>query len=209
MTPNEFEEASHSIDATLRGQRMTPVCRSVGHPFVPRRHDFYFENPEPRQRLCNAVAEWYRTPFRPFSRVKGSDGGVDCIGLVEELMIAAGVVQRGDFAFARNAADYQSNRLEARVLKMLRGEYSDDAQSQRLASIFTELRLPDDRNNLYPAIFMPGDLLVLRSGGQFHMPVILDSPWFVHCASPMGVDLGHLHDTTYSQHIDAAFRARA
>src|SRR4051812_44163016 len=123
---------------------------------------FFFSDAGAVQRLRNAAAEWHRTPFRPFSRAKGIDGGIDCIGLVEEMMIAAGVVQRGDFAFDRASADYQSNRLELRVLKMLRGEYPDDPQSQRLSSIFTELRLPNDRENLNPAIFMPGDLLVLR-----------------------------------------------
>jgi cell wall-associated NlpC family hydrolase len=168
---------------------------------------FHFDNAEPRQLLCNAAAEWLHTPFRPFSRAKGIDGGIDCIGLVEEMMIAAGVVQHGDFAFDRASADYQSNRLELRVLKMLRGAYPDDPQSQRLSSIFTELRLPEDRENLHPAIFMPGDLLVLRQGGQFHMPIMLEGRRFVHCAQPMGVDYGDLHDTTYSQHIDAAFRA--
>lgn len=168
---------------------------------------FYFEDAEAVQRLRKAAAEWLGTPFRPFSRAIGSDGGIDCVGLAEELMVAAGAVRAGDFAFARSAADYQSARLELRVLKVLRGQAADDPQSRRLAAIFTELRLPADRENIHPAIFMPGDLIVLRQGGQFHIPVMLGDRQFVHCSAHSRVAYGDLHDPTYSQHIDAAFRA--
>lgn len=168
---------------------------------------WFFEDAAAVQRLRNAAAEWNPTPFRPFSRAKGPGGGIDCVGFVEELMVAAGAVE--PFAFPRTDADYQSNRTPLRILHYLRGEERDDPQSKRLAAIFAELRLPEEKDNLHPDIFMPGDLLVLRDGGQIHIPVMLRGRRFTHCARPEGVAEGNLHDTTFSKHLVAAFRARA
>jgi hypothetical protein len=171
---------------------------------------WFFSDPAAVQRLSNAAAEWMYTPFRPFSRAKGRDGGIDCVGLCEVLMVAAGVACEGDFTFARHSSDYQAHRTELKVLKYLRGQLpEDESQSTRLAKLFVEIRLPEDHANMNPAIFMPGDLLVLRQGGMFHLPVLINPPFFVHCLRPLGVSQGVLGDTTFSQHIDAAFRARA
>lgn len=159
---------------------------------------------------------WLDTPYFKFSCVKGRDGGVDCAGLPRPLFVAAGLgasyLDAGLlFEFQRTSADYQSHRTMFRILRLLRGEMAAvDPQSAALAEIFAELELPKESLcNLPPERFMPGDLLVLRQGGQFHLPIVLDGRVFIHCFSPGGVQLGDIHDPTFSKHLDAHFRARA
>ena len=168
---------------------------------------WFFSDPLAQERLITAAAEWDETPYRPFSRAKGPAGGVDCVGFAEEIFVACGAVEK--FSFPRTDADYQSSRAELRVLRYLRGQVADDPQSAYLASRFVELELPEGRINLHPALFMPGDLLVLRDGGQMHLPIMLRGRRFVHCMNPLGVQLGNIHDTTFSGHFDALFRARS
>jgi cell wall-associated NlpC family hydrolase len=199
-----------------------------------RQQSGFFGHAAAVERLLAAERAWDGTPFREFSRAQGAEGGIDCVGYVEELFIAAGVVRRGDFEFARTMADYQSSRLELRILRMLRGEVADDPQSLRLAEIFAEVELPlTDKaqcilaapdasdgerkaalkdhatQNLDPAFFLPGDLLVLRRGGEMHLPVSLGGRKITHCARPLGVQRANIHDPTYSENLDAVFRARA
>ena len=180
----------------------------------------FFDDPEALQRLRDAAAIWDRTPFREHGRVKGLGGGIDCVGYVEELMIAAGVAERGDLSFARTDADYQSHRTWLRILDYLRGKVTDDPQSARLAAIFEEIMLPAPQGpstngrplrweNPPLELFKPGDLLVLRDEGQIHLPVILRGRKFTHCMRPNGVDEGSIHDTSFSNHFIAMFRARA
>lgn len=171
---------------------------------------FFFDDAEAVQRLRNAFAEWRGTPFRPFSRAKGEGGGIDCVGFAEELLHAAGAVEK--FTFPRSSADYQGNAelRAAKVLRYLRGEIEDDAQSAELARRFAELELPVERvTNPNGLLFQPGDLLVLQHGSMFHLPVTLDGRRFAHCAYPNGVDEGNIHDPTFSRHLVAHFRARA
>jgi hypothetical protein len=186
------------------------------HPEAPAAR-WFFEDAEAVQRLCAARAKWLGTAFAQNSKAPGHDGGIDCVGLLEEVLGRDAGVDRGEaFVFPRTSADYQSHRTELRVLKYLRGEYADDPQSARLARIFAELRLPNERTNLHTALFLPGDLLVLRTkrevpghGTMFHLCIMTESPRFLHCAYPTGVQESNIHDPTFSKHIDAFFRARA
>lgn len=170
---------------------------------------WHFEDPAAVARLLAAAEAWELagTPFREFSRAMG--GGIDCVGYAEELFIAAGAVKRGDFEFARTMADYQSHRLELRILRMLRGQVAEDPQSLRLGAIFAEIAVPENTTNIDPAYFLSGDLLVLRSGGEMHLPVMLIDRNMTHCARPLGVQISDIHDPTFSDHLDAIFRARA
>jgi cell wall-associated NlpC family hydrolase len=163
-----------------------------------------------RVTLLRAEADaWLGTPYYPFSRAKGQDGGVDCLGLTEALYIACGLAREGDFVFPRTAADYQSHRAELRVLKYLRGEIAEDPQSARLVELFEELPLPEERKNIDVGRFLPGDMIALRQAGQFHLPIYLGNRFFVHCLRPLGVVISDLHDPTYATHFDAHFRPRA
>jgi hypothetical protein len=177
----------------------------------------FFEDPSAVARLRAEAASWIGTPYYKFSCVKGRDGGVDCAGLLKPLYVAAGLAAHYlaagfDFLFARSDADYQSHRTELRILQLLRGEVASDPQSIALSELFAEIALPKDKaalSNLAPERFMPGDLLVLRSGGQFHLPVMLNGTRFIHCFRPYGVLEGDIHDPTYSKPLDAHFRPRA
>jgi cell wall-associated NlpC family hydrolase len=199
---------------------------------------FFFSNAAAVQRLRTEAASWIGTPFWPDAKAKGKGGGIDCVGLVEEVLGAAGVAGDRTFLFPRTSADFQSHRTELRILKMLRGQFPDDPQSAALAAIFEELPLPEvdsdapaamlkyerprpmmrekmlqkaakSVENLSVDRLMPGDLLILRNAGEFHLPIVLEGRIFIHCSRPFGAQLGDIHDPTFSFHLDAHFRARA
>ena len=88
-----------------------------------------------------------------------------------------------------------------------------DPQSTKLSEILTELEIPDavtDRDTECPRdFFKPGDILVMRHGGLFHMPVIYDNDLHIISAIPrMGVIEGTIQDSSYSSHLVAAFRLK-
>jgi len=186
--------------------------------------NWHFENPEHVDLLRDEAARWLgihpatgarvskTTPFRPFSRAIGPGGGIDCVGLAEQLMLASRVIGPNEFIFPRHAADYQSNALYKKVLDYLRGGHPDP-QSARLASIFAEIDLPEEKTNLPTRLFLPGDILILSQAGAggalFHVPIMLAPPGFVDCHAPAGVGEGNIHDTTFSDYLEALFRARA
>ncbi len=173
---------------------------------------WFFENADAVQRLEMAFAELAGTPFRPHSFAPGPGGGIDCVGFCEYSMVRTGAVE--PFTFPRTDADYQSHRTPVRILRYLRGEEAaDDPQSAVLAARFEEILLPQleagETENLDEALFLPGDMVVLREAGQVHLPIIRAGRQFVHCLNPHGVQEGNLHDPTFSKHFVALFRARA
>lgn len=179
---------------------------------------WFFSDPAHVAALHAAIAETTGTPFAQFGRVPGRGAGLDCVGFVEYVFTRAGVGQGRAFSFTRTAADYQTARAYLRILHMLRGQHRlggsgrkehDDPQSKALAEIFAEIPLPSETRNLNPEIFLPGDLAVLRHGGMFHLPIMIGGRNFVHCARPMGVAAGNIHDPTYSDYLVALFRPRA
>lgn len=176
---------------------------------------FYFENPKNVAKLQRAAAKWrgdsWGTPFREYSKAPGPTGGIDCIGLGEELMHAAGAVPR--FNIPRTSADYQGHAFGDKVLKWLRGKDSDP-QSKKIASIFAEIKLPrriDLASEHLPAGFlMPGDLLVMKRFELFHMPIVIDAEHhFISAIPRLGVVRGTIQDSSYREHLIAIFRARA
>lgn len=171
-------------------------------PFVP-----YFSEPDRVTALLQAIDETRGTPWAQFGRVIGREGGSDCVYFPEYVFGKAGVGQGRDFHFLRTSADYQTARSYLRLLHMLRGQDSDP-QSKWLAEIFAEIELPENKTNIDPSLFMAGDLAVLRDGGMFHLPVITRGRKFVHCMKPLGVTDGNMHDTSFSNHLVALFRAR-
>lgn len=179
----------------------------------------YFDDPAKAAALNVEARSWLGTPFRqyyqqnidPTCDVKGIGGGIDCIGLVQEIMARIGAADH--FIFDREPADYQSHQLGDKILKWLRGEI-DDPQSVRLGAILEELQIPDqvtDQDAPTPRdFFKPGDILVLRHGSLFHMPVIIDDDLhFVSALPRAGVTQGTIQDSTYSSHLVAVFRLRA
>lgn len=182
---------------------------------------WFFDDPEARERLKAIALECEGTPFRKFGLFPGSGGGFDCVGFLEYAMAKIGVVQPGDFEFARDDKDYSSANTMRRVIRYLRGQGrsptgTHDPQSKNLAAIFAPVpifRTLRARHsgpvNIDASLFMAGDILVLRSGGQFHLPLMIEGRRFLSAIPLHGVRAGNIHDTTYAFHIAALFRARA
>lgn len=179
------------------------------------RQPYFFKDAAAVQRLSSAAAEWLDTPFREHSRAPGRTGGVDCVGLCEELMKAAGVCE---FQFPREQSDYQGH-APGKILRYLRGRIADDPRSAELTEIFAEIPLPAPQGpvlngkalpwNPPKELFMPGDLVICKSDGLFHMPIMLGGRRFISAVFGQGVIEGDIHDTSYSRHFVALFRARA
>ena len=175
----------------------------------------YFDDPERAAALHREARSWIGTPFREcyhdFSTdVKGAGGGVDCVGLAQEIMRRVGAVDK--FVFEREPADYQPHQSGDKILEWLRGNVADP-ESVRLGAIFEELEIPDavtDPDAPTPRdFFKPGDICVLRHGSLFHLPVIYDDDLhFVNALPRLGVVEGTIQDSTYSSHLVAVFRLR-
>jgi cell wall-associated NlpC family hydrolase len=231
MSPQEFNDATRSYEAFKNRDPLQPIFVPDNYPgvslgentidlstgeiasgpsvaFVP-----FFSDAEAVQRLRAAAADWRGTPFHFDARAKGKGGGVDCVGLVEEIMAAAGLER---FHFKRAPGDNSRHVYNEKILQYLRGQRSDDeGQSKRLAEIFAELPLPEKKKrtafvHYYEPPFMPGDLIVMKTGrGLYHMPVMLSATAFIHCAFPNGVSEGDILAPNYQDYLVAAFRARS
>ena len=178
----------------------------------------YFDDKANAKALYDEARSWIGTPFREFYqqnidvgvRMKGIGGGIDCIGLIQQILYAVGATDH--FVFKREAADYQSHQLGEKVLDWLRGKV-DDPQSKKLAAIFVELQIPDavtEPTAITPRdFFKPGDICVLKHGSLFHMPIIIDDDLhFVNSLPRLGVIEGTIQDSTYSRHLVAVFRLK-
>lgn len=182
----------------------------------------YFDDPRKAKKLRDEARSWIGTRFSQYYQtdelpegfpepdLKGPSGGIDCVGLNQEIFFRSGATEK--FIFARVAADYQVNQSGDKILKWLRGEV-DDPQSARLRAMFTELKIPDDvkdRDAETPRdFFKTGDLLVMQHGGLFHLPLIIDEDLhFVNAVPRAGVIDGTIQDSSYSIHLVAAFRLR-
>jgi cell wall-associated NlpC family hydrolase len=152
--------------------------------------------------------------------LKGPHGGIDCVGLVSEIFSRIGATD--PWMFPRTPADYQQHQLGDKVLNWLRGTavignddigYSIEPQSEKLANYFQELDIPEfvtDRHAETPRdFFKPGDVLICRTGGLFHMPIIYDDDLhFVNSLPRLRVTEGTIQDATFSIHLVAVFRLR-
>jgi len=189
----------------------------------------YFDNPIARQRLKKEALSWIGTPFGHYyqdrieagkaqlkaqgvdiSKLDVKGGGIDCIGLVQEIYARIGATK--PWNFPREPADYQSHLFGDKVLNWMRGR-ADDPQSKLLSELFVELEVPEsvrDANAETPRdFFKAGDILVLRHGELFHMPVIYDDDLhFVNALPRLGVVEGTIQDSSFSVHLVAAFRLK-
>ena len=183
----------------------------------------YFDDKENAKVLRDEARSWIGTPFRQYYQqnlphgragglidLKGTGGGIDCVGLVQEVFFRIGATEH--FLFARASADYQSHQSGEKIMDWMRGKI-DDPQSKRLAEILVELDVPDnviDPTALTPRdFFKPGDICILKHGSLFHLPIVIDDD--LHCVSAlprMGVTEGTIQDSTYSLHLVAVFRLK-
>ena len=195
----------------------------------------YFDDPRNASAFRKEALSWIGTPFREYYQdeleagrakypgiasldVKGPGGGIDCVGLVQEIFARSGATQK--WTFPRTSADYQSHQTGEKILDWLRGkavaggaDAGIEPQSGKLGQILVELTIPDavtDPHAPTPRdFFKPGDILVMRHGALFHMPVIIDNDLhFVNSIPRLGVIEGTIQDSSYSSHLVAAFRLK-
>jgi cell wall-associated NlpC family hydrolase len=182
------------------------------------REGCFFSDPHRAAHLGVEAHSWDKTPFREWSKAKGPGGGIDCVGLCEEIMLAVGAAPA--FTFPRAEGDYQSHTIEEKILGYLRGHDKegnpiDDPQSAILTARFAEVEVPEFEGNPPPDFFMPGDLVLLRqgnpegTGGLFHMPIMVYGRRFINCLPRIGVTWGTMQDSTFNRHFIAMFRARS
>ena len=177
----------------------------------------YFDDPGQARALEQEALSWIGTPFMEYYReegeqpdLKGTGGGIDCIGLVQEIYARTGAAER--FLFKRVSADYQSHQTGEKILDWLRGK-AQDPQSKKLADLFMELSIPFGvREPHVPCprdFFCRGDILVMQHGSLFHLPLIYDNELhFVNALPRLGVVEGTIQDSSYSTHLVAVFRLR-
>jgi cell wall-associated NlpC family hydrolase len=196
----------------------------------------YFDDPIAARKLRVEALSWIGTPFREYYQeeleagraalgdrvasldVKGQGGGIDCVGLVQEIFARSGATDK--WVFPRTPADYQSHQLGEKILDWLRGRGDSPEspgtvapQSEMLGQILIELEIPDavtdPKADTPRNFFKPGDILVMRHGALFHMPVIVDNDLhFVNAIPRMGVIEGTIQDSSYSLHLVAVFRLK-
>jgi hypothetical protein len=194
------------------------------------KNPWYFDDATRVQRLRNECESWRGTPFHFGSSAKG--GGAYCVGFCKSVFVAVGVVK--EFNITPGPEDMSLHVHNDKILNFLRGA-ADDPQSKILSSVFAELTLPAQRSDGLPAnptgcnrgeiklveqtsiggaqappiSFLPGDLVLLRTGkGLWHMLVMLSPTAFMQCACPDGVTEGDITAPNYREHLVAAFRAR-
>jgi cell wall-associated NlpC family hydrolase len=115
-----------------------------------------------RAAVVAEALSWIGTPYRTAQRVKGRDGGVDCLTLVAEVYARAGAVPHVEIPFY--PADWHLHRGVERYLEGV----------LRHAREVTE---PE-----------PGDLALFRFGRCFaHGAVTVAWPRLVHAWNGMGV----------------------
>jgi len=189
----------------------------------------YFDDPAHAEKLQAEALSWIGTPFREYyqdlvesgraelaalgvdtSKMDVKGGGIDCIGLDQEIFFRIGATRKWNFP--RTPADYQSHQTGDKILDWLRGK-ADNPQSKLLCALFVELEIPeavtDPRMECPRNFFKPGDLLAMRHGGLFHMPIIYDHDLhFVNAIPRRGVVRGTIQDSTYANHLVAVFRLK-
>jgi hypothetical protein len=185
----------------------------------------YFDDEAAATKLREEALSWIDTPFREYYQqelerisketgqtfdVKGMGGGIDCIGLLQEVFARTGASDK--FVFPRSPADYQSHQTGDKILDWFRGKV-DDPQSWKLAEILTELELPAGLTNtdlVTPRdFFKTGDIVILRKWSLFHLPLIIDENFhFVNAIPRMGVIEGTIQDSTFRRYIVAVFRLK-
>lgn len=119
-----------------------------------------------RKAIVEEALSWTGTPFHPEGRVKGPHGGCDCATFIQEVFIAAGVIQREALeyypmdGFAHTEDPAIKNRYLHELLKHCR-----------------ELVL-------VPMLISPGNIVLFRLHGSYwHGGIITDWPKIIHAAA--------------------------
>lgn len=169
----------------------------------------YFSDAERAAALLAEMERWVGTPFFPDSCAAGPGGGVDCLRLAEELMVATGAVPtRG--CFPATPMDWSLHSREDKITPWLDGT-AEDPHSAVLAGIFRRVyeRPPEaDEHECLPVEMMLGDLLLYRVGHCInHLGVAAGKLSMLHVMRPLGCDLVRCDVEPFSPRLMRVYRA--
>ncbi|MDR1282276.1 MAG: hypothetical protein LBK99_15855 [Opitutaceae bacterium] len=146
----------------------------------------YFCRKERQETLEAAADAWAGTPFMPHNATRGPQGGVDCVHLAHELMVAAGAMQRATLP-AGYAIDHARHSTETMLLRWI----LDCPQlAGRVAMVPPHGRI------------LPGDLYGLRSGRvDHHLAIALRDGHIAHAVAGRGVLIHGASDRKFQERI--------
>jgi cell wall-associated NlpC family hydrolase len=111
---------------------------------------------EQRQRVVNVARSWLSTPYHTGARIKGRNGGIDCLTLLAEVFAEAGLVEK--VAIPHYPPDWHLHRDAERYLEGLL-KYTREIQG-----------LPQ-----------PGDIALWKFGRCFsHGAIVTQWPQVIH-----------------------------
>lgn len=134
----------------------------------------YFNSDHKLERLDREARTWLGTPFFAHSCAKGRTGGVDCVHLVQDILVACGAMERQ--VLPSFPMDWADHRSESVVL----GVFTRDAY---FAEHFEALPYPETPER-------PGDILCFKVGAcVHHIGLMLPGGHFIHALKPEGATI--------------------
>jgi cell wall-associated NlpC family hydrolase len=111
---------------------------------------------EARAAVVKEAMEWEGTPYMPCARVKGKNGGVDCLTFVAGVFEAAGVID--PVVIPHYPRDWHLHQKEERYMNGVR-EYCNEIEGPPL----------------------PGDIVLWKFGHCFaHGAIVIKWPMIIH-----------------------------
>jgi hypothetical protein len=115
---------------------------------IPPLRPWFHNQPLRVAALETAVASWLGTPFLPKGRVKGPDGGVDCVHFIHEICVECGMIDVKHIP-SNYTLDHARHSPHSLLLRWL-----------------LDAKEPGKHLVLVPPLgrLLPGDLLAIRTG---------------------------------------------
>lgn len=118
---------------------------------------------ERRKKVVDEAISWIGTPYRTNARVKGKDGGVDCLTFLADVFANAGEIER--LPIPRYPHDFHLHSKEEYYL-------NGKDETPGILSFCDEV---EDVNPL------PGDVYLFKFGHSFsHSAIVVDYPVIIH-----------------------------
>ena len=137
-------------------------------------------------QLLREAESWLGTPFWAHSCAKGPNGGVDCVHLVQDILVSCGAMERQTLpAFPMDWGDHRSESAGL-------GVFTNDPY---FVSHFEALRFPEKP-------VRPGDILCFKHGAcVHHIGLMLPGAHFVNALKPDGVAIMPLDVALYGKQV--------
>ena len=134
----------------------------------------YFNSDHRIEALTRAARSWVGTPFFAHSCARGPDGGVDCVHLVQDILVTCGAMERQ--TLPKFPMDWADHRCESAVL----GVFTSDPY---FVEHFEALPYPESPER-------PGDILCFKHGAcVHHIGLMLTAGHFIHALKPEGATI--------------------